>query len=572
MLMITLQNYHFQKKNDDMFNFRIVNQANHQMITEIDGFLSDLSNITKQPLVYKKDGSTYLTKLLEFDQTDYANWDFQLMNEQVFDNIMTYKSDIDSCYIFNSKGTGDCKTKTSIYKVFSPLKQPWFQECIDRFGKPLTIDTYLFPYTAYRDAPLYVFGLARGIVHIESSSVIGILLVNIPVEYFANLFYNMRITENHRIMLLHDNYIVYDTEESHLCQTVEESVTSIQWDDTDSFVSVNMDGVQYMGAAVHSEFNDWQLISLVPEKELYANLRASELQNLLFTLLLSMLGLLLMALISRQIILPLRNLSAMMKQVAKGDFDVQVQVAREDEVGNLTRSFNSMTIKINTLIETVYKEQISKGELELQMLQAQINPHFLYNTLESISMMAIINDDDITSDMAQNLGTILRYSISKHDQEVTVGDELNTLSKYIALQDARFSSQYQISIEVPEEFYEISTIKMILQPIVENAIYHGMAQIRHKGQISIFATRIEPDTLQFEVWDNGIGMSEEDVQKVNDYINDRNTAFKSIGLRNVNKRIKLRYGNAYGVHITSVLGEGTSVYVTIPCQHTVKES
>ena len=572
LLIITLQNYHLQKSHDDMFNFRIVNQTNHQMIKEIDDFLCDLSNISKQPLVFKRENKTnpYMNKLIEFNETGHTDWEFQVLNEQIFDNIMIYKSAIDSCYIFNSHGDADYKSKTPIFGVLSPKNEPWFQECIDRFGKPLTIDTYEFPYTAYKADPLYVFGLARGIVQIETSSVIGILLINVPVSYFTELFDNMRITPNHRIMLLHDDYIIYDTDTSQLCQTAAASVASASREENETFVPLKLDGIQYLASSASCEFNNWKLISLIPEQELYADLKASELRNLIVTLLSSIFALAAIALISRQIILPLRNLSAMMKQVAKGDFDVQVQVTSEDEVGNLTRSFNSMTTKINTLIETVYKEQISKGELELQMLQAQINPHFLYNTLESISMMAIINDDDTTSDMAQNLGTILRYSISKHNQEMTVGDELNILGKYIALQDIRFSAQYAISIEVPEEFYDIPTIKMILQPIVENAIYHGMSGLRQKGQISVLASRIEPDTLQFEVRDNGIGMSEEDVQKLNDYINDRNSAFKSIGLRNVNKRIKLRYGDTYGVRITSVLGEGTSVYVTIPCSRTSK--
>jgi len=208
-------------------------------------------------------------------------------------------------------------------------------------------------------------------------------------------------------------------------------------------------------------------------------------------------------------------------------------------------------------------EQKRQSKLELQMLQSQINPHFIYNTLESISMMATIHDDDTTSEMASNLGSILRYGINKTKEEVTVKEEIDNLEKYIYLQDIRFHSVYRIVIQVDPELYSVDIVKLILQPIVENAIYHGMKDIRSGGEILVRGYQTDKKTMIFEVEDNGSGMSAELTRDLNDYINDRNNLFHSIGLRNVNKRIKIKYGEEYGLTILSE-ANFTKVVVKLP--------
>ena len=252
-----------------------------------------------------------------------------------------------------------------------------------------------------------------------------------------------------------------------------------------------------------------------------------------------------------------------MKFAESGDFSTHIQVDSTDEVGMLSASYNSLLDKINELIQEVYVEKITSSELELQMLQAQINPHFLYNTLESISMMAAINNDDATADMAALLGSLLRYSISDFNRLVTLSDELAQLRKYIQLQEQRFHSQYQIDVNIDPKFYTITTPKMILQPIVENAIYHGMASVRSGGKILVTAEQPDRSTLLLTVHDNGTGMTEQQVKDLNGYINEENNLFKSIGMRNVNRRIQLFCGLEYGLTIESSPAKGTTVYVRI---------
>jgi two-component system sensor histidine kinase YesM len=166
--------------------------------------------------------------------------------------------------------------------------------------------------------------------------------------------------------------------------------------------------------------------------------------------------------------------------------------------------------------------------------------------------------------MIQNLGSILRYGISQYNSIVTLGEELLQLEKYIALQHIRFRSIYEIKIDIDGSLYSINMIKLLLQPIVENAIYHGMKDIRMEGIILVTANKPNPKTLILQVIDNGNGMTTEQITSLNGYINDENNLFHSIGLRNVNRRIKLHYGETYGLKITSIPGHGTTVTATIP--------
>jgi two-component system sensor histidine kinase YesM len=169
--------------------------------------------------------------------------------------------------------------------------------------------------------------------------------------------------------------------------------------------------------------------------------------------------------------------------------------------------------------------------------------------------------------MASYLGSILRYGINKNKNEVTVSEELDNLEKYIYLQDIRFHNVYTIKINVDPNLHIINIIKLILQPVVENAIYHGMKDIRSGGEVVVNGYKMDKNILIFEVVDNGKGMSEKLTKDLNDYINDRNNLFNSIGLRNVNKRIKIRYGEAYGVVIESEPGVGTKVIISLPIEN-----
>lgn len=541
-----------------------VEQANNQALDIVDGYLMDISNITKIPLTYRTADENYMGELNRYNQSDKSTLSFQKMNEQMFEEIMAYKPNIDSCYIFNLHGNGDYKVRTPIYAVMNPTEEQWFESCIEEFGNSVIVDTYELPFIADNKGPMYAFGIARGIVRIESGAVIGVLLVNVKTDYLKGILENVKITENHRVLIINNDKTIYDTLQGNIGKEVDDTITGINWNKHEKLNIVNIDGERMLVSSTISDYSGWRIISLVPLDELLADLQMKQGSILLFTIILIIITLLLLFAIIIRIVRPIKRLEAIMRLAENGKFDIQVQDVGKDEIGSLSRSFNAMITQINSLINEVYIEKINQSQLELQMLQAQINPHFLYNTLESISMMAVINDDETTSDMAANLGAILRYGISNYDKEVSLGEEILNLEKYIELQEIRFNSIYAIRICIDPVLYSVRMIKLILQPIVENAVYHGMSQTRSGGEITITAAVIHKKIIEFKITDNGVGMEEERLKNLNEYIQGENDLFSSIGLRNVNKRIKLRYGEEFGVTIASKFGMGTIVSATIP--------
>ncbi|GMQ56148.1 sensor histidine kinase [Vallitalea sediminicola] len=257
-----------------------------------------------------------------------------------------------------------------------------------------------------------------------------------------------------------------------------------------------------------------------------------------------------------------------MLKVQKGDLEITDNVIGEDEIGELNNYFNGSIEKIKSLIRENYIEKIEKREAELVALQFQINPHFLYNTLESINYIAEIYDCNEISIMSQKLGEMFRYSLNKDSEEfVMLYQEENHIRNYIDIQNIRFDDKYDIISNVSEEINKYKILKFILQPIVENSIKYGFRN-KEKGVIKIEASVIN-NYLIMTVTDDGLGIDGEMLLEINEFINDMSFNLdqshgKSIGLRNVNLRIKMTCGEAYGIKIKSVIGEGTKVIYKLP--------
>lgn len=219
------------------------------------------------------------------------------------------------------------------------------------------------------------------------------------------------------------------------------------------------------------------------------------------------------------------------------------------------RSYSKMT-------DEVYQKTISEKDLNLQMLRSQINPHFLYNTLDSMRMAALNVGHDYLANMCELLAKILRYGVSSPNNLVTVAEEQNHLREYIALINLRYTD-IVIHMNIDPSILHDKMLKLLLQPLVENSVNHGIADDVENGIIQIWGFQ-KNDTLSFTVTDNGNGMDEAHLQLLRDYLDDKNNAFESIGLKNIKKRIQLYYGEKYDLTIDSRLGQGTSVTVTLP--------
>ncbi|MBC8062710.1 MAG: histidine kinase [Clostridiaceae bacterium] len=542
----------------------VIKQSNLQTLEKVDDYIKDIENITKLPLTIKDKDLSYLTEMDEFNASGNESFALQKMNLQMFNDLFSYKDQIHSVFVYNLHGVGDYKIKGGLYKNFNPINEQWFKDSISNAGKPLIISSFKLPFISDNASKSdYVFSIARGISNLKSNKIVGIMTVNTSVDFLSNICKHMVITPNQRI-IIEDNIgnVIYDTKEENVSQKLDDSIRNINWD-SQKPNNLNVNGQNLLASTEYSTVTGWRIINLVPTNELYKDINKLKNLTVAITIIIILITTLLMFLISNQIASPIKKLVTLLNVIEKGDFNVKIKLSRKDEIGNLAKSFNSMTRKVKNLIDEVYLDKIKQTELELHMLQNQINPHFLYNTLESISMMATINDDEKTSEMASALGTILRYGIDQKNVHVFVKEEINNLENYIMLQKCRFQNMYNITTRVDEAILDNKIIKLILQPVVENAIYHGMQNTRSGGKIDVLGYE-KNSILVFEVIDNGAGMEAEKLLSLNEYINELNDSFKSIGLRNVNKRIKLNYGNNYGIKIFSTLGLGTRVEIKLP--------
>jgi len=262
-------------------------------------------------------------------------------------------------------------------------------------------------------------------------------------------------------------------------------------------------------------------------------------------------------------------LTGKMKRVEAGDLNITSVIEGEDEVGLLDRQFNSMTYRLKNVISENYIQRLEKREAELSALQLQINPHFLYNTLESISAIAAINNCFDICSISQKLGDMFRYNINSIKNEfVSLYDEINHIKNYVYIQEIRFEDRFEVQYNIPETLMNCKILKFILQPIVENALNHGLEGKLEKGRISICA-QVNGNILYLAVEDDGQGMPPEQVKKLNMFLSETDSNTKeyikrSIGLKNVNSRIKMVNGNAYGITVKSQLNAGTLVTIALP--------
>lgn len=263
---------------------------------------------------------------------------------------------------------------------------------------------------------------------------------------------------------------------------------------------------------------------------------------------------------------PIRRLSEMTKQAATGDFAVRAEEDSDDELTVLNTSFNRMVEKIGNLVEDIRIEQGNLRQAELKLLQAQINPHFLYNTLDSIIWLAEAGEKEQVVQMVTALSDFFRTTLSKGQDYISIEEEEMHIYSYLQIQHFRYRDILEYDIQIPKTMYRYQILKLTLQPLVENALYHGIKNKRGVGRIQVTGQE-EEGRLVFCVRDDGIGMTSERLSYVRALIRgeqrDENTS-SGFGLFNINQRLQLNYGTEYGLEMDSAYGEWTAATVTIP--------
>lgn len=270
--------------------------------------------------------------------------------------------------------------------------------------------------------------------------------------------------------------------------------------------------------------------------------------------------------ISRSVANPIAAMCRTTEEVARGNFQVRAEIRSSDETAVLAESFNSMIAKMGELVEGIRQEQLSLRDTELKLLQAQINPHFLYNTLDTIMWLAEAGQTKQVVSMVTSLSDFFRTTLSKGQNFISVREEAYHIKSYLEIQQFRYRDIMDYEINIPEEIHNYQILKLTLQPLVENALYHGIKNKRGKGRIRVSGYR-KDQLLIFTVEDNGIGMTPDKLESLRGNIKKQCEGSRDstgFGLANVDERIRLNYGRQYGLAFSSVYGEGTVATVTIP--------
>lgn len=261
---------------------------------------------------------------------------------------------------------------------------------------------------------------------------------------------------------------------------------------------------------------------------------------------------------------PVHELSQATKKIAGGDFSTRVTVGTKDEIGTLADSVNEMTEHLEDFVEKIKEDERKMRHTELRLLQEQINPHFLYNTLDTIVWLVEGNATDKAVNMVVSLSDFFRIVLSKGKDVITLKEEEQHIRSYLEIQQVRYRDILDYDIQIPQELYQYKILKLTLQPLVENSLYHGIKTKRGKGTIYVRG-RLEGEKIYLDVKDTGVGMNEAELASLRSKITrpckETDSGF---GLANVNERLRMNYGPEYGMTIHSILGEGTWVQVVIP--------
>jgi two-component system, sensor histidine kinase YesM len=441
-------------------------------------------------------------------------------------------------------------------------KQDWFRKVID---KPEEIH-FSTPHVEnlFKNQYKWVVSLSRKMdMNLHSKDTKCITLVNMNFSAINELCSKVNLGKRGYVYIIDkDGDIIYHPLQQMIYAGFKKENICFVLDKPDGNYIENIDGERAIINVKSVGYAGWRIVG----KSYYDEMVTTKESFYYFFLSIIVISIIIVIaisiLISGRISMPIKRLEKIMKKVEKGELDVLADVKGESEVAQLSKTFNMMIHRIKQLMEQNAKEQEEKRKTELKALQAQINPHFLYNTLDSIVWMAENEENYGVITMVTALANLFRIGISRGEEVISILDEIEHARSYLIIQQIRYMDKFDFSIEVDEDIKKFKTLKLILQPIIENSIYHGIKGMVDKGIIKITANIVE-EKICLQISDNGLGMPTE---RVMDILRKKPQGKRrsGIGVKNVHERIKLYFGEEYGIHIESELEVGTCVKIWLP--------
>ncbi|MEK3889538.1 sensor histidine kinase [Bacillus sp. FSL K6-3431] len=392
---------------------------------------------------------------------------------------------------------------------------------------------------------------------------LGTVIIRVNLDKLVRgLMEGSRALDGHFVIRNGENGIMYPKESNETLKQIAISVPSKSGYRIDTIGKK-----KYFIVHMQSDYSNWTYLNAIPFNQIFEKTNMIKTVLWLIFIIMFMVVTFLGIRFARNITLPLENLATSMQYVQKGNFkeakirSLHMTNVHDDEVGKLHKSFMTMIDQIDELIYENYAKQITIKETEFKALQAQINPHFLYNTLESINWLAKSSGQQQISKMVESLGFLLRNSINLKEPLITVKEELEIIENYITIQSYRFVERLDFHIDVDPSLIHARIPKLSLQPLVENAIHYGLETMIDPCSIQIRSVKNEK-YIMLVVEDNGPGMDPDLLELVKS--GAVKTRGQGIGLTNIDERIKLSFGDQFGIHIESELNQGTKVFISLP--------
>lgn len=323
--------------------------------------------------------------------------------------------------------------------------------------------------------------------------------------------------------------------------------------------------IERLISAVYDDSSLWTMVEFIKTEKIFSEMHEITLQIELFVVAVILVVGAWGWYFANKTVRPLRQLECDIERVKKGDIYVETEIRGWKEIYSIRSNFNEMMVKIQELMEDIKKKEIEKHKLELDFLQAQMNPHFLYNTLFSIKCMIEMDEKEESILMISDFIDLLRMVLKKDGEYIILSKELECIQKYVAILKYCYEDKFDIYFDIPKECETVLVPKLILQPIIENAVFHGLEPENRNGMIVISAKK-EDKRISIAVSDDGIGMDRQRLCEVMRAEEGKNESLNHIGMWNVNSRIQLLYGEEYGLQIESELGYGTTVTIELPCE------
>ena len=535
------------------YSVKLVNQVN----SDIDFYINYMLNISAM-MIRDDDIQDYLAGGVDLEETEDRD---RILTQ--FRTIIETRDDIANIAVISKEGKAVINQGSDRINPNVDLeKVEWFQDALNAQGYLLSsshvqyvIDNN-YKWVVTLSHPVYLEGR-------EEPD--GVFFIDLNYRLLRDLCDNNSLGLNSYVFIVDgQGRIIYHPKQQLLLRnlTTEKIDEVMQWGE--GYFIAGEGNERQLYTISKSEQTGWSVVGVVSFSSLMPLQNETQLMYLLLAGGLILFGILFAMLLTGAITKPIRELCDAMRQVERGNFEkASIQNIPGNEIGVLGNSFNIMISRIHQLMDENIREQQQKRKSELKALRNQINPHFLYNTLDSIIWMAEGGKNKEVVMMTSSLAKLLRQSISNEDEMIPLWKEIEYTKSYLTIQKMRYKNKLEFSMEISPDIREERILNLILQPIVENAIYHGIKNKAGKGLIQITG-RIQEDDILLEVADNGVGMTQDMVQHIFDmsreYEKKKNGG---VGIYNVHLRIRLYYGEKYGLTFLSKEGEGTVVKIRL---------